>query len=121
MLFLVYLKVIMMKVLDLILFGYFVLVFYCDVFMKYVDVLVKVGFNLNNGIGDLYVCLKDLLVDMCEVIEVDVKVEYVVCLCFVMVNLDKGIMNLYVLSDVIVDVLMLVMICDLGGMWGLDG
>lgn len=38
-----------------------------------------------------------------------------------MVDFVKGIINLYILSDVIVDVSMLVMICNFGQMWGKDG
>lgn len=120
-LFLLYLKVIMMKVFDLIMFGVVVNEFYKDVLVKYVEVFKQVGFDVNNGIGDLVVCLLLLLEVICVVIEVDLVVEYVQCLGVVMVNLDKGIINLYVLSDVIVDVLMLVMICDFGKMWNVEG
>lgn len=38
-----------------------------------------------------------------------------------MVDLVRGIFNFYLLSDVIVDVLMFVMICVGGKMYGVDG
>ncbi|RKU02503.1 NADP-dependent isocitrate dehydrogenase [Burkholderia sp. Nafp2/4-1b] len=120
-LFSVHLKATMMKVSDPILFGHFVSVFYQDALAKHADVLACVGFNPNNGIGDLYARLKDLPADTREAIEADVKAEYAVRPRLAMVNSDKGITNLHVPSDVIVDASMPAMIRDSGGMWGPDG
>ncbi|MGY6239788.1 NADP-dependent isocitrate dehydrogenase [Burkholderia ambifaria] len=120
-LFSVHLKATMMKVSDPILFGHFVSVFYSDALTKHADVLAKLGFNPNNGIGDLYARLKDLPADTREAIEADVKAEYAVRPRLAMVNSDKGITNLHVPSDVIVDASMPAMIRDSGGMWGPDG
>ena len=120
-LFSVHLKATMMKVSDPILFGHFVSVFYRDALAKHADVLAQVGFNPNNGIGDLYARLKDLPADTREAIEADVKAEYAVRPRLAMVNSDKGITNLHVPSDVIVDASMPAMIRDSGGMWGPDG
>lgn len=115
-LFLVYFKVIMMKVLDLIIFGYFVLVYFEDFIVKYGVMLDVLGWNLNGGIGDL----DKLIVDNDE-LKVDLKIVLDVCLLLYMVDSDKGIINLYVLLDVIIDVLMFVVI-KVGGIgWGLDG
>lgn len=67
-LFFVYLKVIMMKVFDLIIFGVCVKVFLKDVFEKYVVIFVEFGVNLDFGIGDLDVKVVILLVD--KVVEI---------------------------------------------------
>ncbi len=50
----------MMKVSDPIMFGVIVEEFYNDVLSKHADALAQVGFNANNGIGDLYARIKDL-------------------------------------------------------------
>lgn len=118
-LFFVYLKVIMMKVFDFIIFGNVVLVFFNDFFNKYVDIFVELGINLNNGLGDLYVRIENLLKKV-EII-VDIEVVYVKNFVIVMVNFEKGIINFYVLSDVIIDVLVFVVICIFGKMWNKDG
>ncbi|MFJ1210910.1 NADP-dependent isocitrate dehydrogenase [Burkholderia pyrrocinia] len=120
-LFSVHLKATMMKVSDPILFGHFVSVFYRDALAKHADVLAQVGFNPNNGIGDLYARLKDLPADTREAIEADIKAEYAVRPRLAMVNSDKGITNLHVPSDVIVDASMPAMIRESGCMWGPDG
>src|SRR5690606_27518837 len=53
-LFSVHLKATMMKVSDPVIFGHVVSVFYKDVLARHADTLKQVGFNPNNGIGDLY-------------------------------------------------------------------
>lgn len=111
----------MMKVFYFIVFGYCVKVFYKELFEKYGEFFDELGVNLNNGLGSVYDKILILFEFQCFEIECDINKCYVDCLLLVMVNLDKGIFNLYVLSDVIVDVLMLVMICNFGQMWGLDG
>ncbi len=44
----------MMKVSDPIIFGHAVSVYYKDVLAKHADTLKQIGFDPNNGIGDLY-------------------------------------------------------------------
>ncbi|MGF7129717.1 isocitrate dehydrogenase [Paraburkholderia sp. EB58] len=120
-LFSVHLKATMMKVSDPIIFGIVVSVFYKDVLAKHADALAKVGFNPNNGIGDLYARLKDLPAETREAIEADIKAEYEQRPHLAMVNSDKGITSLHVPSDVIVDASMPAMIRESGKMWGADG
>ncbi|WP_323121036.1 NADP-dependent isocitrate dehydrogenase [Burkholderia alba] len=120
-LFSVHLKATMMKVSDPIIFGHAVSVFYQDVLAKHADVLAQVGFNPNNGIGDLYARLKDLPADTRGAIEADLKAEYAHRPSLAMVNSDRGITNLHVPSDVIVDASMPAMIRESGRMWGPDG
>ncbi|CAH2774863.1 MAG: Isocitrate dehydrogenase [NADP] (EC; Monomeric isocitrate dehydrogenase [NADP] (EC [uncultured Paraburkholderia sp.] len=120
-LFSVHLKATMMKVSDPIIFGHVVSVFYKDVLAKHADALAKVGFNPNNGIGDLYACLKDLPAETVAQIEADIKTQYKQRPHLAMVNSDKGITSLHVPSDVIVDASMPAMIRESGKMWGADG
>ena len=120
-LFSVHLKATMMKVSDPIIFGIVVSVFYKDVLAKHADALAKVGFNPNNGIGDLYARLKDLPEQTREAIEADIKAQYEQRPHLAMVNSDKGITSLHVPSDVIVDASMPAMIRESGKMWGADG
>ena len=56
----VHLKATMMKVSDPIIFGHVVSVYYHDVFEKHAAVLQEIGFDPNNGIGDLYARLGSL-------------------------------------------------------------
>ncbi|EEA01663.1 isocitrate dehydrogenase, NADP-dependent [Burkholderia sp. H160] len=120
-LFSVHLKATMMKVSDPIIFGHVVSVFYKDVLAKHADALAKVGFNPNNGIGDLYARLKDLPAETAAAIEADIKSQYEQRPPLAMVNSDKGITSLHVPSDVIVDASMPAMIRESGKMWGADG
>ncbi|MGF6726272.1 isocitrate dehydrogenase [Paraburkholderia sp. GAS41] len=120
-LFSVHLKATMMKVSDPIIFGIVVSVFYKDVLTKHADALAKVGFNPNNGIGDLYARLKDLPEQTRAAIEADIKAQYEQRPHLAMVNSDKGITSLHVPSDVIVDASMPAMIRESGKMWGADG
>jgi isocitrate dehydrogenase len=120
-LFSVHLKATMMKVSDPIIFGHVVSVFYKDVLAKHAEALAKVGFNPNNGIGDLYARLKDLPAETAAAIEADIKTQYEQRPPLAMVNSDKGITSLHVPSDVIVDASMPAMIRESGKMWGADG
>ncbi|ALM84807.1 NADP-dependent isocitrate dehydrogenase [Bordetella sp. N] len=120
-LFSVHLKATMMKVSDPIIFGHAVSVFYKDVLTKHADALKTVGFDPNNGIGDLYAKLKDLPAAKQAEIEADIKTLYANHPQLAMVNSDKGITSLHVPSDVIVDASMPAMIRDSGRMWGPDG
>ena len=120
-LFSVHLKATMMKVSDPIMFGEFVAEYYQDALSKHATVLKEIGFNLHNGIGDLYARIKDLPADQQAQIEADVKAVYATRPPLAMVNSDKGITNLHVPSDVIVDASMPAMIRDSGKMWNNDG
>ncbi|WP_429521616.1 NADP-dependent isocitrate dehydrogenase [Pseudomonas sp. 2725] len=117
----VHLKATMMKVSDPIMFGQIVAEFYKDALAKHADVLSQIGFNLNNGIGDLYARIKALPAEQQAQIEADIQAVYAVRPSLAMVNSDKGITNLHVPSDVIVDASMPAMIRDSGKMWGTDG
>ncbi|WP_260961398.1 NADP-dependent isocitrate dehydrogenase [Pseudomonas citri] len=117
----VHLKATMMKVSDPIMFGQIVAEFYKDALTKHAQVLEQIGFNLNNGIGDLYARIKALPAEQQAAIEADIQAVYAVRPALAMVNSDKGITNLHVPSDVIVDASMPAMIRDSGKMWGTDG
>ncbi|ROM70745.1 isocitrate dehydrogenase (NADP(+)) [Pseudomonas brassicacearum] len=117
----VHLKATMMKVSDPIMFGQIVAEFYKDALAKHAQVLEQIGFNLNNGIGDLYARIKALPAEQQAQIEADIKAVYAARPSLAMVNSDKGITNLHVPSDVIVDASMPAMIRDSGKMWGTDG
>jgi len=116
-----HLKATMMKVSDPIMFGHIVAEYYKDVLEKHADVLKEVGFNANNGIGDLYARIKDLPAEIQATIQADIQALYAQRPPLAMVNSDKGITNLHVPSDVIVDASMPAMIRDSGKMWGADG
>ncbi|MCW2272202.1 MULTISPECIES: NADP-dependent isocitrate dehydrogenase [Pseudomonas] len=117
----VHLKATMMKVSDPIMFGQIVAEYYQDALNKHADVLAEIGFNLNNGIGDLYARIKALPAEQQAQIEADIKAVYDVRPALAMVNSDKGITNLHVPSDVIVDASMPAMIRDSGKMWNTEG
>lgn len=117
----VHLKATMMKVSDPIMFGQIVAEFYQDALSKHAAVLQEIGFNLNNGIGDLYARIKALPAEQQAAIEADIQAVYAARPALAMVNSDKGITNLHVPSDVIVDASMPAMIRDSGKMWGTDG
>jgi isocitrate dehydrogenase len=120
-LFSVHLKATMMKISDPVLFGVVVSTYYRDTFAKYATLLEKIGFNPNNGLGDLY--------EKLETIDPKVKAEILEDMCeeagkrprLAMVNSDKGISNLHVPSDVIIDASMPAMIRIGGKMWDSDG
>ena len=116
-----HLKATMMKVSDPIMFGQIVAEYYADALNKHAAVLEEIGFNLNNGIGDLYARIKTLPAEQQAQIEADVKAVYDVRPALAMVNSDKGITNLHVPSDVIVDASMPAMIRDSGKMWNTEG
>ncbi|MGA0587822.1 NADP-dependent isocitrate dehydrogenase [Dyella sp. KRB-257] len=120
-LFSLHLKATMMKVSDPIMFGVVVGEFYQDVLAKYANDLERIGFNPNNGIGDLYARLGALPEDRQAAIKADLAAEYARRPALAMVNSDKGITNLHVPSDVIVDASMPAMIRDSGKMWNAKG
>ena len=120
-LFSLHLKATMMKVSDPIMFGQVVNEFYKDVLAKHADTLKSIGFNANNGIGDLYARIGALAADKQAEIKADVEAEYAKRPALAMVNSDKGITNLHVPSDVIIDASMPAMIRDSGKMWNAEG
>ena len=120
-LFSLHLKATMMKVSDPIMFGIVVSRFYPDVLRKHAGALQQVGFDPNNGLGDLYARIKVLPADVQATIEADIAAEYTKRPGLAMVNSDKGITNLHVPSDVIVDASMPAMLRDSGKMWNAAG
>ncbi len=116
-----HLKATMMKVSDPIMFGVAVSEFYKDVLARHAGVLEQVGFNPNNGIGDLYARIATLPEAEQAAIKADIAAEYARRPALAMVNSDKGITNLHVPSDVIVDASMPAMIRDGGKMWNAEG
>ncbi|MGK0285620.1 MAG: isocitrate dehydrogenase, partial [Salibacteraceae bacterium] len=120
-LFSIHLKATMMKVSDPILFGNTVSVFFNDVFEKHQDTFNEIGYNPNNGLGDLYAKMLALPADKQAEIEADINTVYKNSPEMAMVNSDKGITNLHVPSDVIIDASMPAAIRNAGQMWGPDG
>jgi isocitrate dehydrogenase len=120
-LFSLHLKATMMKVSDPIMFGIVVSRFFPDVLRKHAGVLQQVGFDPNNGLGDLYARIKALPADLQATIEADIAAEYARRPGLAMVNSDKGITNLHVPSDVFVDASMPAMLRDSGKMWNAAG
>ncbi len=120
-LFSLHLKATMMKVSDPIIFGIVVSRFYRDVLEKHPKTLAEIGFEPDNGIGDLYAKLATLPEAKRTEIEADIAALYALRPGLAMVNSDKGISNLHVPSDVIVDASMPAMIRDSGGMWNAEG
>ncbi|WP_460833507.1 NADP-dependent isocitrate dehydrogenase [Lysobacter humi (ex Lee et al. 2017)] len=120
-LFSLHLKATMMKVSDPILFGVVVKRFYRVALEKHAEALDRIGFDANNGIGDLYARLPQLDDATRTAIEADLQAVYADRPALAMVNSDKGITNLHVPSDVIVDASMPAMIRDSGGMWNAQG
>jgi isocitrate dehydrogenase len=120
-LFSLHLKATMMKVSDPILFGIVVSRFYAPVLEKHPKTIAELGFDANNGIGDLYARLGQLPEAKRAEIEADIAALYDARPGLAMVNSDKGITNLHVPSDVIVDASMPAMIRDSGKMWNAAG
>ena len=120
-LFSLHLKATMMKVSDPILFGIAVQRFYAPALEKHPRTLAEIGFDPNNGIGDLYARLGQLPEAERLRIEADIAAVYTQRPALAMVNSDKGITNLHVPSDVIVDASMPALIRDGGCMWNPQG
>lgn len=116
-----HMKATMMKVSDPIIFGHVVNVFFEDVLDKHVDELEEIGFEQNNGIGDLYSKIESLPDAKQKEILADMEAVYAKQPRLAMVNSDKGITNLHVPSDVIIDASMPAAIRSSGQMWGPDG
>jgi len=120
-LFSLHMKATMMKVSDPIIFGHAVKVFFKDIFEKHADVLEEIGFEENNGFGDLINKLKRAPENKRKEIQADIQACYEKRPKLAMVNSDLGITNLHVPSDVIIDASMPAMIRNSGQMWDADG
>ncbi len=120
-LFSLHMKATMMKVSDPIIFGVVVKVFYKEILEKYAAELETIGFDANNGIGDLYSKIDKLPAAKKAQLEKDIQELYTSKPALAMVNSDRGITNLHVPSDVIVDASMPAMIRTSGQMWNAEG
>ena len=116
-----HMKATMMKVSDPIIFGHVVNVYYAEALSKHQQVLDEVGFDPNNGIGDLYSKIASLDESKQAEIKTDVEAVYESQPRLAMVDSDRGITNLHVPSDVIIDASMPAAIRSSGKMWGPDG
>ena len=85
-----HLKATMMKVSDPIMFGHAVSVFYKDALDKHAATLKEIGFNPNNGLGDLYAKIKTLPEAKRAEIEADIKAVYDKRPALAMVDSDNG-------------------------------
>ncbi|RLD32126.1 MAG: NADP-dependent isocitrate dehydrogenase [Bacteroidetes bacterium] len=120
-LFSVHLKATMMKVSDPVIFGHVVSVFFEDVFLQYSDLIESIGFNPNNGVGDLISKLENLSESDRNVVIQALDECYKKQPDLAMVNSDKGITNLHVPSDIIIDASMPAAIRASGKMWNSAG
>ncbi|MCH2133502.1 MAG: NADP-dependent isocitrate dehydrogenase [Phycisphaerales bacterium] len=117
----VHLKATMMKVSDPIIFGHAVRVFFRSLFESHGEILGRLGFDPNNGVGDLENRLSSLGNEDRTAIESAIKAAYADGPDLAMVDSDRGITNLHVPSDVIIDASMPAMIRSSGQMWNPAG
>ena len=120
-LFSLHIKATMMKVADPIIFGHAVSVFLGDFLTKHKGTLSELGFEPNNGFGELESKIASLPVHKRDVVAKDLEHALNVGPQLYMVNSDKGITNLHVSSDVIIDASMPALIRAGGKAWGPDG
>lgn len=116
-----HMKATMMKVSDPIIFGHCVSIYYQEALQKHEDDLATIGFNPNNGIGDLYAKLPSLAPEKQAEIKADIDDVYEFQPPLAMVDSNKGITNLHVPSNVIIDASMPAAIRSSGKMWNADG
>ena len=120
-LFSVHLKATMMKISDPVMFGYAVKTFFSELIEKHQQTLDRIGFNPNNGMGDLVAKIDHLDDSIKEQILSDIAS----CLHnqpdLHMVNSVKGITNLHVPNDVIIDASMPSIIRNGGKGWAANG
>ena len=116
-----HMKATMMKVSDPIIFGHAVRVYFADLFEKHAAALEAVGFEENNGFGDLIAKLDKLPADQKAAVEATIGQCLKDGASLSMVNSDKGITNLHVPSDVIIDASMPAMIRNSGQLWDKNG
>lgn len=116
-----HLKATMMKISDPILFGHAISTFFEPALKKHASTLTQIGFNPNNGLGDLFTRLETLPSSEKETILKDIHTCLESGPKMAMVDSDKGITNLHVPSDIIIDASMPAAIRAGGKMWGPDG
>ena len=119
-LFSLHIKATMMKVADPIIFGHAVSVFLDDFLTKHKGTLSELGFEPNNGFGELESKIASLPVHKRDVVAKDLEHALNVGPQLYMVDSDKGITNLHVSSDVIIDASMPALIRAGGKAWGPD-
>ena len=112
-----HLKATMMKVSDPIMFGHCVSVFYRDALEKHVEILNKIGANVNNGLADVLEKLDRLPAGKKAEIEADINAVYKNHPALAMVDSRKGITNLHVPNNIIIDASMPNVVRDGGKMW----
>ncbi len=120
-LFSLHLKATMMKVSDPILFGHAVKVYFADLIKKHAQTFAQIGFDPNNGFGDLLAKIQTLPAEQKSVIEADIQAAFAAGPGIAMVNSDKGITNLHVPSDVIIDASIPAMVRAGGKMYDAKG
>lgn len=116
-----HMKATMMKVSDPIIFGHGVEVFFAEVLENHAGALKEIGFDPDNGIGDLVARMDRLPEETRHRIGKELDAVYAARPALAMVDSDRGITNLHVPSDVIIDASMPAMIRAGGKMWGPDG
>ncbi|MEL6987611.1 MAG: NADP-dependent isocitrate dehydrogenase, partial [Bacteroidota bacterium] len=116
-----HMKATMMKVSDPIIFGHAVKAYFKDLIATYSSELEAIGFDANNGFGDLESKLDELTEEKQSEIRAAIQKAYENGPDLSMVNSDKGITNLHVPSDVIIDASMPAMIRNGGQLWDKNG
>lgn len=116
-----HMKATMMKVSDPIIFGHAVRTYFKELFEKHQATFDKIGFDANNGFGNLISNLDEVSADKKAEILKDIDAAFEKNADLAMVNSDKGITNLHVPSDVIIDASMPAMIRTSGKMWNAKG
>ena len=116
-----HMKATMMKVSDPIIFGHAVRTYFKELFEKHKATFDKIGFDANNGFGNLISNLDEVSADKKAEILKDIEAAFEKNADLAMVDSDKGITNLHVPSDVIIDASMPAMIRTSGQMWNAKG
>ena len=116
-----HMKATMMKVSDPIIFGHAVRTYFKELFEKHKTTFDKIGFDANNGFGNLISNLDEVSADKKAEILKDIEAAFEKNADLAMVDSDKGITNLHVPSDVIIDASMPAMIRTSGQMWNAKG
>ena len=116
-----HMKATMMKVSDPIIFGHAVRTYFKELFEKHKATFDKIGFDANNGFGNLISNLDEVSADKKAEILKDIDAAFEKNANLAMVDSDKGITNLHVPSDVIIDASMPAMIRTSGQMWNAKG
>ena len=120
-LFSVHLKATMMKISDPVIFGYAVKTFWSELIEKHQQTLDHIGFNPNNGIGDLVAKIDHLDDSIKEQILSDIASCIHNQPDLHMVSSDKGITNLHIPNGVIIDASMPSIIRNGGKGWAANG